>query len=57
MSPVVPGRAEAGAVMCGEGVGLTTTVVVPGAEVLPPTVTVTLYWPAFATVALGIVGF
>jgi hypothetical protein len=39
------------------GVGLTTTVVVPAAEVQPDTVTVTEYVPASAGVALERVGF
>jgi hypothetical protein len=39
------------------GAGLTTTVVVPAAEVQPLTVTVTEYVPASATVALERVGF
>ena len=39
------------------GVGLTTTLVVPAADVQPATVTVTEYVPAFAVVAEGIVGF
>ena len=42
MSPVAPGRVEAGAVMFGVvGAGLTVMFVVPGAEVQPLTVTVT----------------
>jgi hypothetical protein len=58
MSPVAPGRAEAGAVMFGVvGAGLTMTFVVPGADVQPPTVTVTLEVPVAAVVAPGIVGF
>ena len=39
------------------GIGLTTTLVVPAAEVQPLTVTVTEYVPASATVALERVGF
>src|SRR5439155_18332047 len=39
------------------GIGLTTTLVVPAAEVQPFTVTVTEYVPASARVALGRVGF
>jgi hypothetical protein len=39
------------------GAALTTTVVVPAAEVQPLTVTVTEYVPASATVALARVGF
>ena len=39
------------------GAGLTTTSVVPAAEVQPLTVIVTEYVPASATVALGRVGF
>src|SRR3954454_12716543 len=39
------------------GVALTTTVVVPAAEVQPDTVTVTEYVPASAGVALERVGF
>jgi hypothetical protein len=39
------------------GVALTTTAVVPTAEVQPFVVTVTLYVPAIATVAEGRVGF
>jgi hypothetical protein len=39
------------------GVGLTTTLVVPAAEVQPLTVTVTEYVPASAVVALARVGF
>src|SRR3954470_12530352 len=39
------------------GVGLTTTLVVPAAEVQPLTVTVTEYVPASASVALERVGF
>ena len=39
------------------GVGLTTTFVVPAAEVQPLTVTVTEYVPASAVVALERVGF
>ena len=39
------------------GVGFTTTVVEPGAEVQPLTVTVTEYVPASASVALERVGF
>src|SRR6185369_1121554 len=39
------------------GVGLTTTEVVPAAEVQPLTVTVTEYVPASAVVALARVGF
>jgi hypothetical protein len=39
------------------GVAFTTTAVVPNAEVHPFTVTVTLYVPAIATVALVRVGF
>ena len=40
-----------------DGVWLTTTFVVPAAEVQPFTVTVTEYVPAFAVVALAMVGF
>jgi hypothetical protein len=39
------------------GIGLTTTVVVPAGEVQALSVTVREYVPAFAAVALGIVGF
>ena len=39
------------------GVAFTTTATVPAAEVQPPTVTVTLYVPAMASVAPGRVGF
>jgi hypothetical protein len=39
------------------GTGLTTTLVVPAAEVQPATVTVTEYVPASAVVALARVGF
>jgi hypothetical protein len=39
------------------GVALTTTLVVPAAEVQPLTATVTEYVPAFAVVAPAIVGF
>jgi hypothetical protein len=39
------------------GIGLTTTEVLPAAEVQPLTVTVTEYVPASATVTLGRVGF
>lgn len=39
------------------GVLFITTAVVPAAEVQPPTVTVTLYVPAMASVAEGRVGF
>ena len=39
------------------GTGLTTTFVVPAAEVQPPTVTVTEYVPASAVVAFARVGF
>jgi len=40
-----------------EGIGFTTTLVVPAAEVQPLTVTVTEYVPPFAVVELAIVGF
>ena len=39
------------------GIGLTTTLVVPAAEVQPLTVSVTEYVPASAVVALARVGF
>jgi hypothetical protein len=39
------------------GIGLTTTVVLPAAEVQPDSVTVTEYVPASAVVALARVGF
>jgi hypothetical protein len=39
------------------GIGLTTTLVVPAADVQPLTVMVTEYVPASATVALARVGF
>ena len=39
------------------GIGLTTTLVVPAAEVQPETVTVTEYVPASAAVAFARVGF
>jgi hypothetical protein len=39
------------------GIGFTTTLVVPAAEVQPLTVTVTEYVPASAVVALERVGF
>ena len=39
------------------GIGLTTTLVVPAAEVQPLTVMVTEYVPASAVVALDRVGF
>jgi len=39
------------------GIGFTATVVVPAKLVHPPTVTVKLYVPDMATVAVGRVGF
>ncbi len=39
------------------GFGVTATLVVPATELQPPTVTVTEYVPASATVALARVGF
>lgn len=57
MLPVEVVVTHTGAAIVDDGLSLTVTVVVPGSETHPFTVTVTEYVPASAEVALAIVGF